>query len=192
MNKSFSWFLIKLDRIAAWALLLMMVLYLISGYGMTKGIISNSLAINIHNNWLPLILLLSFCWHTCYAISVAFKRWRIWTPILKFLLLGGYFIFFLSFVYVNSFYHKPYKPLNSVGTTTTTKNFTATELSKYDGTAGNPAYVAVDGKVYDVSNLFVGGTHRGCQAGQDVSSAFNQIHDSSFLSSFTVVGSYTG
>ena len=41
------------------------------------------------------------------------------------------------------------------------KIFTEKELGKYDGQNGNPAYVAIDGVVYDV--------HHGNKAGQNFS-----------------------
>lgn len=202
----------KLDRVAAWTLLGTMVLYLISGYGMTKGLISNTLAVNIHNNWLPIILLLSFCFHTCYAISVAFRRWKIWNPVTATLLVGFYLMFFGGFVYINSFYKKPitYKPASTTPTTTTqsnpsasgssssatttqtTKTFTANELSSYNGQNGQPAYVAVNGKVYDVSDIFINGNHRGWSAGQDITTEFYRVHSDSFLTGLSVVGNYSG
>lgn len=59
-----------------------------------------------------------------------------------------------------------------------TKEFTLSELSKYNGTMGNPAYVAVNGIVYDVSNIpkWSGGTHYGLTAGKDLSSEFETCH----------------
>ena len=56
-----------------------------------------------------------------------------------------------------------------------TKVFTRAELAKYDGRNGQPAYVAVDGFVYDVtgSRFFANGVHSVCEedttAGQDLS-----------------------
>ena len=47
------------------------------------------------------------------------------------------------------------------------KTFTLDELSKYDGTNGQPAYIAVDGVVYDVTSNFPNGEHHGCKAGTD-------------------------
>ena len=45
----------------------------------------------------------------------------------------------------------------------TTRIFTAEELAKYNGQDGNPAYVAIDGTVYDVSNVpaWRNGKHHG-------------------------------
>ncbi|MCY6960242.1 cytochrome b5 domain-containing protein [Clostridium brassicae] len=59
-----------------------------------------------------------------------------------------------------------------------TKEFTLSELAQYDGTMGNPAYVAVNGIVYDVSNIskWKGGTHYGLTAGKDLSSEFEICH----------------
>ena len=59
------------------------------------------------------------------------------------------------------------------------KEFTATELSKYDGKNGNPAYVAVDGIVYDVSlsPAWGGGTHFGLYSGKDLTTQFKSCHN---------------
>lgn len=58
-------------------------------------------------------------------------------------------------------------------TTETAKTFTVEELAKYDGKNGNKAYVAVDGKVYDVTDVeaWKGGEHQGNKAGQDLTEA---------------------
>ncbi|MBB1079255.1 cytochrome B5 [Limosilactobacillus sp. STM2_1] len=50
------------------------------------------------------------------------------------------------------------------------KVFTRDELRKYNGKDGNPAYVAIDGIVYDVSNspAWHDGEHHGHQAGYDL------------------------
>ena len=53
------------------------------------------------------------------------------------------------------------------------KNYMTTEeLSHYDGSKGRPAYVAVNGIVYDVSleATWGGGTHFSLYSGQDLSS----------------------
>ena len=51
------------------------------------------------------------------------------------------------------------------------KKFTVEELAKCDGKNGNPAYVAYNGKVYDVteSSFWTDGDHLGShQAGNDL------------------------
>ena len=72
--------------------------------------------------------------------------------------------------------------------------FTAEELSKYDGKNGSPAYVAINGTVYDVSNfpLWQGGIHQGrIQAGRDLSEEIKKSpHGVSKLDAVPVVGTY--
>lgn len=56
--------------------------------------------------------------------------------------------------------------------------FTSAELAQYDGANGKPAYVAVNGVVYDVSleATWGGGTHFSLYAGKDLSAQFNGCH----------------
>lgn len=73
------------------------------------------------------------------------------------------------------------------------KVFDAAELAKYDGQNGNPAYVAVDGKVYDVSNVpaWRGGVHAGgsVKAGLDQTEALKRSpHGAKNLEGLPVVG----
>ncbi len=58
------------------------------------------------------------------------------------------------------------------------RSFTVEELAEYDGTDGKPAYVAVKGNVYDVSDVvrWAGGRHFGLQAGKDLSGPFMGCH----------------
>lgn len=58
------------------------------------------------------------------------------------------------------------------------KVFTGEELSYYDGTNGKPAYVAVNGIVYDVSlePTWGGASHFGLLSGKDVTEQFNRCH----------------
>ena len=69
--------------------------------------------------------------------------------------------------------------------------FTLEELSSYNGRNGNPAYVAVNGVVYDVTNIAAwgGATHFGLTAGTDVTSRFASCHAGQpILSKLKVVG----
>ena len=78
------------------------------------------------------------------------------------------------------------------------KVFSASELSKYNGQNGQPAYVAADGLVYDVtgSPFWGGGNHSMCNikstAGRDLTSALNQAPPNmrTLLQKFPVVGRY--
>src|SRR5699024_11766932 len=76
----------------------------------------------------------------------------------------------------------------------TTRIFTAEELAKYNGQDGNPAYVAIDGTVYDVSNVpaWRNGKHHSNLAGPDVSAAIQcSLHMNRVLESLLLVGKYT-
>lgn len=72
------------------------------------------------------------------------------------------------------------------------KKFTKEELKKFDGKNGNKAYVAVEGNVYDVTNVAAwnGGEHHGNKAGNDVTDALlNQSpHGTKVLQKLTKVG----
>lgn len=56
------------------------------------------------------------------------------------------------------------------------KDFTKEELKKFNGQDGNPTYVAIDGTVYDVTDIpaWQGGKHHGNLAGLDQSEAIRQ------------------
>ncbi len=69
--------------------------------------------------------------------------------------------------------------------------FTLQELSKFDGKNGNPAYVAVNGTVYDVTGnaAWAAATHFGLSAGRDVSGEFSSCHAGQpILNELRVVG----
>lgn len=70
--------------------------------------------------------------------------------------------------------------------------FTREELAEFDGQDGNPAYIAVDGIVYDVtdSNLWQNGEHNGFEAGRELTQELGESapHDESVLERLPVVG----
>ena len=77
----------------------------------------------------------------------------------------------------------------------TLKVFNAEELAQYNGQNGNPAYVAVDGKVYDVTDVpqWKNGSHFGkYQAGADLTEEIKTVspHGISKLDSVPIVGMY--
>ncbi len=71
------------------------------------------------------------------------------------------------------------------------KDFTAKDLAAFDGRNGNPAYVAYNGVVYDVSNsgMWAGGDHEGMhQAGQDLTSDHDDAPHDVLVTGFPEVG----
>ncbi|SHF45883.1 cytochrome b5 domain-containing protein [Caloramator proteoclasticus] len=69
---------------------------------------------------------------------------------------------------------------------------TKDELLKFDGSNGNPAYVAIDGIIYDVTKnkTWLDGVHFGLVAGRDLTEEINSCHDNkeAILSKLTPVG----
>ncbi len=71
------------------------------------------------------------------------------------------------------------------------KAFTKEELKSFDGKNGNPAYIAIEGKVYDVTNIpeWNAGKHQGFEAGNDLTNEMkNSPHGLSRLEMAKVVG----
>lgn len=69
---------------------------------------------------------------------------------------------------------------------------TVEELALYNGQDGMPAYVAVDGVIYDVSDVeyWSGGTHNGFEAGKDLTNEIKNIspHGVGKLEGVPIVG----
>ena len=73
----------------------------------------------------------------------------------------------------------------------TEKIFTLDELKNYDGKEGRKAYIAVDGVVYDVTNVaaWKDGAHHGNKAGNDVTAGLGHSpHGERVLKKLEVVG----
>lgn len=74
------------------------------------------------------------------------------------------------------------------------RNFTTEELATFDGKNGRPAYVAVNGTVYDVTNnrAWAAATHFGLLAGKEYSQEFASCHagQQTILTSLPVVGRF--
>jgi predicted heme/steroid binding protein len=201
MNKNIQWWMVKIDRAAAWALLATIIAFFISGYGMTKGIIDRTLANNLHSNILPLIGLVAFTVHTGLAVRMSLMRGRLWNGVSKILLILIYAVFLIGLIYIGFFYQKQTANIapqtqtqaqtqNKTETQTQTsgKTFTLSELAQYNGKNGQPAYVAVDGIVYDLSAIFINGQHQGYAAGQDLTAAFYSQHAINQLTKYPVMG----
>ena len=72
------------------------------------------------------------------------------------------------------------------------RNFTTEQLANFDGKNGKPAYVAVNGTVYDVTNnrAWAAATHFGLVAGKEYSQEFASCHagQQSILTTLPAVG----
>ena len=71
------------------------------------------------------------------------------------------------------------------------KVLTRSELLEYDGKNGNPAYVAVNGVIYDVTSsaVWAAASHFGLSAGSDLTGAHASCHaNQDVLSQLKVVG----
>jgi len=86
----------------------------------------------------------------------------------------------------------PTATIAPTATTAAEPTFDKAQLAVFDGTGGNPAYVAVKGIVYDVSDVpeWSGGKHNGFAAGKDLTSVFP--HAASRFDGVPVVGTYVG
>ena len=77
-----------------------------------------------------------------------------------------------------------------------TLQLTLEQLKQYDGQNGNPAYIAVDGILYDVTNVrqWKNGSHNGYSAGQDLTDAIKNKspHGTAQLNGVPVVGKLVG
>ncbi|GAX00552.1 cytochrome b5 domain-containing protein [Secundilactobacillus silagei] len=70
-------------------------------------------------------------------------------------------------------------------------NLTKEELKQYDGKNGHKAYVAIDGTIYDLTDVdaWKNGEHHGNVAGQDLSAVILKApHKKSVLEKLPVVG----
>lgn len=71
------------------------------------------------------------------------------------------------------------------------KTFTLAELKNFDGQDGKPAYIAVSGVVYDVTDVkaWSGASHHGFKAGNDVTAGLaHSPHGDRVLAKLPVVG----
>jgi predicted heme/steroid binding protein len=73
-----------------------------------------------------------------------------------------------------------------------TKTFTKEELQQFNGQNGQPAYVAINNKVYDVTNIpaWQDGTHHGNKAGMDLTDVLFKYspHKDRVLAKLPLVG----
>ena len=70
-------FLNQIDKFGTWVLMVLVLSFVITGYGMTKHIMDPVLAKYIHTQLLPLPLLIFFCIHVVKGVRNQFKKWKI-------------------------------------------------------------------------------------------------------------------
>lgn len=84
------------------------------------------------------------------------------------------------------------EPTTEPSTTDEELVLTIDELAEYDGSNGNPAYIAVEGIIYDVTNSsrWPGGEHNGFEAGKDLTEEIKDVspHGVSVLDRIPIVG----
>jgi hypothetical protein len=105
---NYELFLIKFGRLNAWLLIVFVILYFISGFGMIKsgmiynitgGIFTRGVSLRIHE-YLTLPMAFSFLCHTLIAIRFAMIRWKVKNKILlNYVFLGMGVIAFALIAY---------------------------------------------------------------------------------------------
>lgn len=105
--------LIQIDRASAWVLLFSVIAYMLSGYGLTKGIFDSQISLFLHRTILPTITMIAFVGHTSLAVKNAMMRKRIWNKITKILLISAYTLGFLGFIYLEVFVMRDNKKVST-------------------------------------------------------------------------------
>ena len=90
----------RIDNFGVWILLFLVLLFVLTGYGMTKHIMDPVLAKYIHGQILPVPLFVLFLIHILKPVRAQFKRWNIfknerildlYVYLLAFITLGLFF-----------------------------------------------------------------------------------------------------
>lgn len=153
-----------------------------------KGFLPRDLSQSLHLAWLGAIGLLAFVLHTFWALHLLLMRHQLWNKITKILLPLFYFLMIGFFLWLNFFFTIEEKIQPQLTNSSSTVTFTLDSLTQYNGKNGQPAYIAVDGIVYDVSVEFKNGSHHGYSAGTDLSKDFHRQHPENYLQSLPVIG----
>lgn len=96
--------MIKLDRFFAWILFVSMLVYMVTGFGLTNGIINLDLSMKLHLEYLTYIFLVAFIFHSAWAIHLALKRWKMWILPLKISMVLIYLALITFTLYADFFY----------------------------------------------------------------------------------------
>jgi succinate dehydrogenase/fumarate reductase cytochrome b subunit len=93
-------YLVKANRISAWLLVALFIIYGITGYGWTRGIIDRQFSVYWHTVLtLPLIVLLSF--HSLYGLRIVLCSWGVRPKrLMDYALIGVGAFFMIGTVYI--------------------------------------------------------------------------------------------
>ena len=94
----------KIYRLSALVLLIAIVFYVVSGYGITKGVIDEQSARWLHLEFLPVVMVLAFIGHVSLAIRITLIRWQQWNKISMAILILVFGALLAGFAYVEYFY----------------------------------------------------------------------------------------
>ncbi|MEI7750767.1 MAG: hypothetical protein WCJ71_01635 [Candidatus Omnitrophota bacterium] len=70
-------FLTAIDRSGRWILAVLMLLFILTGLGITKNIMEPQLAKQLHQNILPLLLYILFLVHVVIPLRAKFLQWKL-------------------------------------------------------------------------------------------------------------------
>jgi predicted heme/steroid binding protein len=207
--------LFRVNRIAAWVLMLAVLVHLLLSYGLIRDFFK------LPNSWLSAIIIISLFLHIGLSLRSVLVARKIWRGVVKFLIVLVCLALLFFFLYLefrspcyrktpeSSYYpesefllelsgpeedseidliveESPLKEDPSVENAL--RVFTLQELSYHDGRDGRPAYVAVDGLVYDNTDIFREGRHYSHLAGQELTDEFYSYHVIEEMMKYPVVG----
>jgi len=124
--------LIQIDRASAWVLLFSIIAYMLSGYGLTKGIFDSQVSLFLHRTILPTITMIAFVGHTSLAVKNAMMRKRIWNKVTKVFLILAYTLGFLGFIYLEVFVMRDSKKASKEKSAVIEKAIKSTDLVNND------------------------------------------------------------
>jgi predicted heme/steroid binding protein len=174
----------QIHQYSAIALLLIVALWYLS----SKEVVNPDFLVKFKLMPIATILLVT---HVSLALRAILLRYRIWNTFAQ-ICIAMLFITLIFDYSSTKFFTASETTIQQKQTESTTvipeKTFTLEELAAFDGKNGKPAYVAIDNLVYDLSPVFINGSHFGHKAGIDLTTAFKETHFPSVLKKYFVVG----
>jgi predicted heme/steroid binding protein len=177
----------KIHQYTAIALLLILALWYLSA----KEVLNPDFTTKLNLMPIATILLIT---HVSLALRAILLRYRLWNTFTQICVAMLFVILIFDYSYAKFFsankIDTQIKQIETAESSITIPNkvFTLEELVKFNGKDGKPAYVAIDGLVYDLSLVFINGSHFGHKAGTDLTKEFKKAHSPSMLKKYFVVG----